>query len=245
MVIWSKKKFNILVLGAGRGGTSLIASLLDAHPKLEIALEVHAQKHLVNSVKQGNEAELKGRLKDFIQACEKDAAQSHFPHWGNKVTTEQLGFLEQWSAPQIAKNAVYKNLLQNKKLIFITRDGRSCVQSKMRRTNCDLDTALDYWKHSVNYLQFLRSQADLQLHTLKFENLLANPEKELRAVCDFLQLAYNPIMLSGTASNRIHSDYRQDQINPEKATLDAEALAIGKLVKEELAYLGYRLNLHE
>jgi hypothetical protein len=84
----------------------------------------------------------------------------------------------------------------------------------------------------------------VQLHTLKFENLLANPEKELKDVCDFLQLGYNPIMLNGTASNRIHSDYRQDQINPEKATLDAEALAIGKLVEEELAYLDYNLSGH-
>lgn len=241
-MIWSKKKFNILVLGAGRGGTSLIASLLDAHPKLEIALEAYAQKHLVSGANGTNESELKIRLKEFLVACEKDASQSHFPTWGNKITTEQLGFLEQWTEAQIAKNIVYKKLLKDKKLIFITRDGRSCIQSKMRRTNCDLETALNYWKHSVNYLMFLRAQADVQLHSLKFENLVANPEKELREVCEFLQLEYNPIMLSGTGSNRIHSDYRQDRINPEKATLNAEALAIGKLVKKELAYLNYNLT---
>ncbi len=241
-MIWSKKKFNILVLGSGRGGTSLIASLLDAHPQLEIALEAHAQKHLVFSAQGPDEQELNSRLKSFIKACEKDAKQSHYPSWGNKITTEQLGFLEAIAPPLKALEQVYTRLLQGKKIIFITRDGRTCIQSKMRRTHCDLNTAVNYWKHSVNYLAFLRSQADAQLITLKFEDLILQPEIELTKVCRFLGLNYHPQMLTGTASNRIHSDYRQDEINKEKVLLDAEALAIGQHISKELNYLGYTLT---
>lgn len=241
-MIWSKKKFNILVLGSGRGGTSLIASLLDAHPQLEIALEAHAQKHLVFSAQGPDEQELNRRLKNFIKACEKDAKQSHFPRWGNKITTEQLGFLEALAPPLTARKQIYAKLVQSKKIIFITRDGRSCIQSKMRRTHCDLNTAVNYWKHSVNYLAFLRAQADAQLFTLRFEDLLLQPEIELTKVCRFLDLDYHPQMLTGTASNRIHSDYRQGEINSEKVVLNAEALAIGQHISEELNYLGYTLT---
>jgi hypothetical protein len=241
-VIWSKKKFNILVLGSGRGGTSLIASLLDAHPQLEIALEAHAQKHLVFSAQGPDEQELNRRLKSFIKDCEKDAKQSPFPSWGNKITTEQLGFLEALVPPPKAREQVYAKLLQGKKIIFITRDGRTCIQSKMRRTHCDLNTAVNYWKHSVNYLAFLRSQADAQLITLKFEDLLLQPEIELTKVCQFLGLNYHPQMLTGTASNRIHSDYRQGEINREKVVLNSEALAIGQHIIEELNYLDYTLT---
>jgi len=241
-VIWSKKKFNILVLGAGRGGTSLIASLLDAHPKLEIALEAHAQKHLVSVARGPDAQESAERLKLFIKACQKDASRSHFPTWGNKITTEQLGFLESNNQPEKGKALVYQKLLRSKKIIFITRDGRSCIPSKMQRTGCDLQTALNYWQHSVNYLWFLRSQADVQLITLKFEDLLIQPETELKRLCDFLKIDYSPEMLKGTGSNRIHSDYRQKEINPNKAIIKPEANFIGKQIEKDLVYLGYSLR---
>jgi len=242
-VIWSKKKFNILVLGAGRGGTSLIASLLDAHPKLEIALEAHVQKYLVSAARGPDAPEATERLKLFIKACQKDASQSHFPTWGNKITTEQLGFLESDDQPEKGKSLVYQKLLCSKKIIFITRDGRSCIPSKMQRTQCDLKTAVNYWKHSVNYLRFLRSQADAQLITLKFEDLLQQPRVELKRLSEFLQIDYSPEMLSGTGSNRIHSDYRQKEINPNKALIKPEAYSIGKQIENDLSYLGYNLTL--
>jgi hypothetical protein len=49
-------------------------------------------------------------------------------------------------------------------------------------------------------------------------------------------------MLTGTASNRIHSDYRQGEINREKVVLNSEALAIGQHIIEELNYLDYTLT---
>jgi len=229
-------------MGAGRGGTSLIATLLDAHPKLEIALEAYAQKHLVYEAQGPDAQELQNRLNSFIKACDKEASQSYFRQWGNKITTEQLGFLEAFGNATIAQELVYQKLLKSKKIIFITRDGRTCIQSKMRRTACDLNTALNYWKHSVNYLRFLRSQADAQLITLKFEDLVVQPEIELTKVCRFLGIDYHPKMLAGTGSNRIHSDYRQNQINPAKAILNNQALAIGERIENELKYLDYNLT---
>ncbi len=241
-MIWSKKKFKIVVLGAGRGGTSLIASLLDAHPKLEIALEAHAEKYLVSPARGPDALEEEKGLNLFVKACQKDAAQSHFSVWGNKITTEQLGFLEKGSSADVSKNLVYQQLLKKRKVIFITRDGRACIPSKMRRTDCDFETALNYWKHSVNYLRFLRRQKNLELFTLKFEDLLSQPQSELKRVCDFLNIDYHPEMLSGTASNRIHKDYRQAEINPEKAQLKPEDLALGERIADDLTYLGYTLT---
>lgn len=240
-MIWSKKKFKILILGAGRGGTSLINALLDAHPDLEIAAEVHAFEHLVKGAQGPDLLEAKERLNNFIKACEKDAYASHFPAWGNKITTEQLSFLESESTALETQNLVYQKLCASKKIVFITRDGRNCISSKMQRTQCDLNTAVNYWKHSVNYLRFLRSQADAQLYTLKFEDLILAPEETLGPLCEFLNIPYHPEMLSGTSSNRILSEYRLGKLDSTKIEIPGEASSFTPLIRSELEYLDYQV----
>ena len=82
------KEFNFLVVGAGRGGTSLIAGLLDSHSKLEVGLELFSVDCLVGKNIFTSGANIfNQRVNAFVVACRKKAMlyPSHF--WGNKITT--------------------------------------------------------------------------------------------------------------------------------------------------------------
>jgi hypothetical protein len=238
MISLLKNNFKLLVLGAGRGGTSLVGSLLDSHPSLTMALEAHAYDYLVGAHPQAKNLSAKERLHLFITRCQQSAKKAG-QTWGNKITTEQLDHLLGSSPDEAMRQRVYKKLLAKRKIVFITRDGRSCVQSKMERTDLDYATAVANWKKSVQWLRFLRQQTGVQLYVVRFEKLLKDPQVQLQNLCAFLGLSFNSQMLKGTASNRIAEVYRQAEINAEKARVPKEAMAYTEDLADDLAYLGY------
>ncbi len=234
---WRKSKgMELLVLGAGRGGTSLLATLLDAHPQLEVHMEEFVPEFLVQP-DPAKYPDAQSRLQAFVKACEQLASKSKL-RFGNKITTEQLGFVDRFGKDTEASGQLNNILFQGRKILFITRDGRTCISSKMERTKADYPTALAYWKHSVSMLQDLK-KASMNLHVLKFEDLLENPRKELKAVCDFLELSYSESMLSGTASDRILVDYRRKGLDSERARRVVHPEVREEDIREELESLGY------
>lgn len=226
------------MLGAGRGGTSLVGSLLNSHPKLSIALEAHTYDFLVGASKEAQALSAPERLKLFIKNCKSSAAAAPNP-WGNKITTEQLDFLLEPSQAESDRKWIYKRLLAKKKIVYVCRDGRTCVHSKMERTQTDYATAVARWKSSVAWLKFLQSQPKIKLYTLRFEELLREPKEQLTSVCNFLEIPYSEDMLQGVSSNAISQDYRQQGIDCSKALVPQKALAYTNDLRSELEYLGY------
>jgi hypothetical protein len=226
----------ILVMGAGRGGTSLIASMLDAHPQLEVATEDYVADFLLPKG-QGPLAQAEQQLAKFVKACDKAAAKSKL-RYGNKVTTEQLGFVEDYGRDEQGRMALLRLLWQRRKIVFIVRDGRSCISSKLERTDNSYAQALAYWKHSIAMLRFLQEK-EVDLVLIRFEDLLAQPREELRKVCDFLDLTYSESMLSGTASDRIFIDYRQQGLDAQKLQRKIDPRVKIADIEKELISLGY------
>jgi len=236
MFFRKSKGLEILVLGAGRGGTSLLASLLDAHPQLEVATEEYVGDFLVPpSGPSLIEPELK--LAEFIAANDKLAKKSKL-RFGNKITTEQLGFVEDYGRNQDGRMALLEKLFKGRKILFILRDGRYCISSKLERTQVDYVQALAYWRHSVELYQFLQSQA-VDLHSLRFEDLVANPRETLARACDFLGLNYSDSMLSGTASDRIYIDYRRPGLDADRANRELDPRVKLEDIQDYLHLLGY------
>lgn len=223
-------------MGAGRGGTSLIASMLDAHPQLEVATEEFVAEYLLpkgNSILSNPEQQLQA----FVKACQKAASKSKL-RYGNKVTTEQLGFVEDYGRNLTGRKALWQQLWQERKIVFIVRDGRTCISSKLERTSNTYPQALAYWKHSIDMLKYLQQQG-AKLVLVRFEDLLQNPREELQKVCDFLDVSYSESMLSGTASDRIFIDYRQRGLDARKIDRPVDPRVKIEDILEELKFLGY------
>lgn len=237
MIAKWRGKFKILILGASRGGTSLVASLLDSHPRLTVGNEEFAASYLEGAGLSANELRAEQRLDRFIKNCQREAGR--VPGlWGNKITTEQLDILGAEEEAIFMESLLMKKLFARRRIIFVVRDGRSCVYSKMQRSGTDYDICLERWKRSVQWLQFLRAK-DVSIRVVRFEELLRRPEEQLSSLCEFLKLNYNPSMMEGTASHRLAEEYRQKGVNVEKAFVPSLAMPYTDDMRQELSYLGY------
>lgn len=239
-----KGAFGFLLVGAGRGGTSLLAGILDAHSHLEVAYEAFTTSHLMG---QG----LCGALKDnyffrvgaFLHECEQQARQHPERYWGNKITTEHLKALSRHNAvadqaPVEIVEEFFQCSLGGQKIIFILRDGRSCIDSKVRRTGQDIQVACNRWRFSVAVLRWLR-ESGREFLLVRFEDLLADAPSEVRRVCDYLGVPFEDGMIrDGAASQKILPEYRQAGVARERPLpeLPAEVLA---QIADDLRYCGY------
>lgn len=239
-----KGTFGFLLLGAGRGGTSLLAGILDAHSRLEVAYEAFTTSHLMG---QG----LSGRHKDhyffrvgaFLHECTEQARQHPEKHWGNKITTEHLKALSQHNRVdgQLSLDVVEEFLLRSlrdQKIIFILRDGRLCIDSKVRRTGQDMQVACNRWRFSVGVLRWLR-ESEREFLLVRFEDMLEDPEREVRRACEFLGVPFEDGMIrDGAASQKILPEYRQQGIAQARSLpeLPVEILA---QIADDLRYCGY------
>jgi len=217
----NKGRFSFLITGAGRGGTSLLAAMLHQHPRLAVGFEQYAVSHLMN-----------GKLDAFFSLCRQMAKKNPQSIWGNKVTSEQ------WQpAWQSRPDEVLKHL-KNLKVIYILRDGRRCVPSKMNRAGLSYPEAVERWKFSIHLMEQWREKLP-HFYTLTFEALLQQPEKNLQSVCHFLKLPFHRSMLEATQSELLPEDYRHAGILPEKALSHPLPPQWEEDMRPELLRLGY------
>lgn len=227
-----------LAIGAGRGGTSLLAAMMDCHPNIIVGFERFAFDYLLGK-KLGKETKdnLKERLLAFDHACKSEADRSD-EIWGNKITTEQIEVLNECVShkEEVLSNFV-KTVVKKQKVVFILRDGRYCVQSKINRTGQDYQIALNRWKYSVEVLNYFKTK-NVDLHALRYEDLLLNPEDELTQVCEFLGCEFDIKMLEGPQNRKMPDMYLGNTLR-QVPTISEEQERWTLDMKKELKQLGY------
>ncbi|TVR64836.1 MAG: sulfotransferase [Candidatus Competibacteraceae bacterium] len=235
--------FRFLIIGAGRGGTSLIAALLDSHPRLTVAFERFAKEYLMGQALSGQETlRFDVRADAFYQACIIEAGKYPEHFWGNKITTEQLHGLEQHNhvfpdQPVEVMEVFFNQVLAQQKLVFILRDGRTCVRSKMARTGQTLEIACERWLYSVRIYEFLSRHP--RAICIRYESLLTDPVETLGSVCEFLGIRYDQAMLEGTQHSRMNPDYRYPGFDTSKLSLSEIPEGCERRLEKALRDCGY------
>ena len=236
--------FDFLVIGAGRGGTSLLAGLLDSHPLLEVGFELHSIDTLMGrDINQETRHLFHERVSSFIRLCDESASLSTKKYWGNKITTEQIAGLEDHNNTNTDGkidifDTLFNQYLHDKKILFILRDGRSCVNSKVRRTNQSMDTACKRWLYAVECYRFLREKHNNNL-CIRFEDLLLNPEHTLTSACKFLDVDYSPIMLNGVSNKKMLPEYQNTGLIRSKAAARELEDKFFIKIQQALVYCNY------
>ena len=236
------------VVGAGRGGTSLLAALLDAHPDLRVGFEFESVSCLKGEAMSIDEREARAtiardRLRVFAERCGLEAGRYRRRLWGNKITTEQIAGLEDHNRanpdrPLDVLQLLFREQFPDTKVVFILRDGRTCVRSKVRRTGQSVEVACERWRYSVQVLEYLRT-CESDLHELKYEDLVADPDVVLCRVCQFLGVTVHPGMLKGTASSRLRPEYRLPEVRQGDTGLGGVPEGCEAALEPELRALGY------
>lgn len=227
---------NFMLLGAGRSGTSLLAAQINHHSQVTCGLEAGAVPLLGQAPPSWWRRNTPlNRIKAFHKQCVAQALKVPTPLYGNKFTTEQL-LLPYPDAPELAALAFAK-VFSHVPLVFLLRDGRTCIPSKMARGGKSLNEAITFWEYAAVLHHHLVA-VHPNILVLKYEALLQHPEKELLRVCEFLGVPFELQMLDATNSTLLPEMYRQPGVVLEKALVPKQE-AWHIRIESTLRKLGY------
>lgn len=209
----------VFVIGVGRSGTTLLQSMLHAHSEIHFGRESHFIKRFVYSEihsghtwKNADELEkaLKedSNLKEFSDQVSKGIGKC----FGNKEYITPCLYLELLSAGRQEKYVGDKDPMNvnflpeikigfpQARIIHIIRDPRDVIASRVKSgwgSGRSLLWHTAEYKHGLDKAR--REGPSLfgkNYREIVYEELVTNPEKVLREICDFLNLQFEDKMLT-------------------------------------------------
>lgn len=230
--------FEIVVIGVGRGGTTLVSSLLNAHPLLTVDNEYAAKATLVSN----DEASTAARIEDFVAASERRAAKID-TRYGNKLTTEMLAYVIRCGARASESrddvlDSLQRLLYADRLVVSVLRDGRTCVRSKMDRTGCTVEDAVRRWRLGLVVRRHLQASETL-MHEVRYEDLVSSPQETLTSLCHFLGEEYSDEMLHGVGGSQMMAAYDSDTFDTTKLELTNIPAGCEALLRDGLIETGY------
>ncbi len=205
---------HIFVTGIARSGTTLIATVLGAHPKIAaMPDESHfffLQNYRYLSLPGLPTTVLRNGLKMARSRADLfDVIARHYLASSNAGSR----FLEKtpWNAEILPE---LQSSFYNAHFIFIVRDPRDTYASLIRAqtlSNPDVASYADYWLRNVNgYLN-----ADPQrVHLMRYEDFVSDPQAEASKACAFLGLEFEQSILSDEARKESASVYAAQDHHP-------------------------------
>ena len=204
------------VIGAARSGTTLLRMMLDANGQLAMPFETQLLPELLDARDEGADAaalaemlvthrrwpdfgldadEIRGAftslepfdlaeaMRAFYRAY---AASQDKPRWGDK-------------SPGYALHVTrIGELLEEAHFVHLIRDGRDVRLSQLQRGS-DHPNAKKHarrWRERVRTAQKEGAQLPGRYMELRYEDLIEDPEPQLRRICDFVRIDFDPAMLT-------------------------------------------------
>jgi hypothetical protein len=112
--------------------------------------------------------------------------------------------------------SVYQEQPGKTKAIVLTRDYRAVVHSKMKRGASAEDAALGWRRKMLQISAMTKDVPAEHCYTLKYESLCMDPKRELTRICEFLDLEFQPAMLTRPSSNVHHIGGSPSKFDPSK-----------------------------
>jgi len=220
------------VVGATRSGTTLLRLMLDAHPEIAIPSETHFIPELISArekhgasreqmlelltshrrwgdftIEPGELAERWAQIEplsgpEAVRAffhLYADKQDKHGARWGDKTP----GYVKSMREIQ--------GYLPEARFIHLIRDGRDVALSVLKQSwgPQSIEAAAEKWRSRVNRG---RSQAPYLGYYIevKFEDLVLETERELRRICEFIEVPFDENMLGYhlTAEQRLQEKAR-------------------------------------
>lgn len=212
----------LFIVGCPRSGTSLLSRILDTHSQITIPFESHIYKTFYSWLKYyGSLKEI-----DNCQRLVEDILETEVMRdWGGSLHSEDIlplikrpdihGIFEaimlrwtlikgkrRWGEKTPGHLFYWPQLLEgfpNLKAIHIIRDGRDVASSwRQARFGPKHFYALGKsWKRYLMEAEAFQAQLDpSHFLEIRYENLVSQPERVVRQVCEFLGEEFEPKMLN-------------------------------------------------
>ena len=205
------------IVGVGRSGTTMLRLMLDAHPELTIPPETHFVPDLIEAIDGGATAEravevmtsvrqwgdlhtepgeVLARWRELERFEAGPALRSFYSIFSERQRKPRYGE----KTPAYVKNmAEIEGALPEARFIHVIRDGRDVALSRWKRTLGDKDPApasrvADTWQRRIRRAQRHGRKVGHYLE-LRYEDLVTDTEPNLRRICEYLELEWNPVVL--------------------------------------------------
>ncbi|UOQ45393.1 sulfotransferase [Halobacillus salinarum] len=206
----------IFIGGCGRSGTTLLGSMLGAHKDCLCIPESQFKTDMINEFDKNNINELVISIKNnvrfrlwnldintisieninsygdvlefFINEYSKKVSRSNFKMWIDH-TPNNLEYVKQ-----------LKEIYPQAKFIHLVRDGRGVASSiiPLDWGPNTVKSAANLWKTKLSYglaaEQFVNKD---DIFRVKYEELVIDPEKTLKEICEFLGIVFQKSMIDG------------------------------------------------
>jgi hypothetical protein len=168
----------IFIVGCGHSGTSLLLAILGYHKEIfavpyESALFTHSDPAVC------------ALMHEWDSACNRDGKS----RWVEKTPLHVL---------QIGR---WLKLQPKARIIYVVRDGRDVVASLSRRPEWqDIEKRIDRWLY--DNIAGIQYRTHPQVLTVKYEELVADPEAIISKICQFLDEEYYSQLLEYYAESK-------------------------------------------
>jgi hypothetical protein len=146
-------------------------------------------------------------------------------------------FLVDSSKSAFKFRAVYEVQPERVRAIVLTRDYRAVIHSKMKRGESLEDAALGWRRKMDQILAMTDGIPGDRYCTLKYEALCENPERELKSLCTFLGLDFDPNMLARPTEDIHHVGGSPSKFDPTKRAISLDTRYLDAFEPRALAQM--------
>ena len=187
---------HLVILGAARGGTTLLATALGAHPRIACLDEdlTGAFNLIVGDKVRG------------VKLCVPNHVEL-YRRW-NPMFTPGLWFGTTRKSPLMnrvplsPKSIADLTAYGDTQCVIILRDPRAVVGAIVRRERRKMRVAAYRWRRCVEVADSLAELSGRAPIVVDFDRLVTDPEGVLRKLCERLALTYEDAVLNAPALNR-------------------------------------------
>jgi hypothetical protein len=279
----------IFIIGTERSGTNLLRLILDAHPDIAVPHPPHILKNLLALEPAYGDLRDDRRFRTLIRDVAR-LVEFHAYPWGFRIDEEAVlreasarelicvyfAVYDQFAAHakkprwccksthMIRNVALVRHHRPAAKFLFMVRDGRDVAVSARESifNRYSVYYAARLWSEEQRIgMYWLSRLSDREVHLIRYEDLLAEPERTVASVCAFLGVPWRPEMLRyhETAEARACAALSEDWRNTDqpllrgnagkfkKALSPAEVALFEDIAAPELDFFSYPLcrPLHE
>ncbi len=191
---------NLLVFGAPRSGTSLLAGMLGAHPDIAMAHEDTGEgwTHIVGKPIRGVKLVAPNQI-EHTHAL--SSRLRRYRHRLARYGVQNLGL--NW--PRFKLQSIYAirdfQTSPNSRILAIVRDPQENVESIRRRGKNPRSVAEYRWARALEVIATVQAETPSLIRVVYYDNLVTEPETTMRRCLDWLELPYSDRVIQGQTPN--------------------------------------------
>lgn len=211
---------NLLVVGAPRSGTTLLAAMIGRHSEVAMLSE-----HFGSAVKDVISKPIVGNKLCIPNQIEINAKRSR---WVNLLPPRLFHLLHRYEyfqyRPEGQVSIIDYIQWGPLKIVGIVRDGNAVISSITERGGQSLDVAIYRWRRSIDILTELSDQLGDDFFLISFDQLVTQSENTMKAIAAFLSISFESEMLEGYAYTPNYSNQKIDSSKAKEKKIDMDLI---------------------